>query len=275
MATGVAGEQVTDRPFVVEVPADDEPAADVLGTVDAILVARSHRIEVVVKVPADHPERAEIAAACEADPRIQVVPPDSEREPPQDALVVSVPAGVHTGEHSLEALAGLVAELGGPIEATVPDGFGRFEKYNWAARLPHRRVVRAGVNGPGAGGRRVSGVGLGIFRSGRRRGQLPPVGGLSHERSEHLRHRARLNTNAARVARGQQRLALERIELRHEATRVALAERRLGRTGPLRWIEWRAHQVARVASSAGTAAADAWNVARRRLRQLRRLVLRS
>jgi hypothetical protein len=273
-AKGGTGEQFVERPFVVEVTVAEETAAIVLGTVDAILIARSHGVEVVVKVPADHSERAEIAAACEADPRIQVVSTDFEREAPQGALVISMPAGVHTGEHSLEALAGLVAEVGGPIEATVPDGFGRLEKYDWAARLPHRRTVRAGVNGAETGGRRVSGIRLGIFRRGRRRGQLPPVGGLSHERSEHLRHRARLNTNTARVARGQQRLALERIELRHEATRVALAERRLGRTGPLRWIEWRGHQVARVASIAATAAADVWNVARRRLRQVRRLVLR-
>jgi hypothetical protein len=274
MAMGGAGERVTDRPFVVEVPVAGETAASALATVDAILTARSHGIELLVKVPPGHPEWAEIAAACEADPRIHVVSADFERDPQDDALVISVPAGVHTGEHSLEALSGLVAETGGPIEAAVPDGFGRLAKYDWAARMPHRRVVRAGVNGAGAGGRRVSGVRLGITRRKRRRRQLPPVRALSHERSEHLRHRARLNTNAARVARGQQRLALERNELRHELARGALAERRLGATGPLRWVEWRGHQVARVASIAGTAAANLWNVGRRRLRQLRRLVLR-
>lgn len=262
------------RPFVVEVPAGEADADMILDTVDAILIAHSHGIELWVKVHPEHPDRARIGAACEADPRIQVVPADFEGTPPQDALVISVPAGVRTGEHSLEALARLVAETGGPLEATVPDGYGRFERYDWAARLPHRRVVRAGLNGAEGRARRVSGIRLGIFRRGRRRAQLPPMGGLSHERSEHLRHRARLNTNAARVARGQQQLALERVELRHEVARLGLAERRLGATGPLRWIEWRGHQVARVASIAGTAAADRWHAVGRRLRQLRRQVLR-
>ena len=270
---GTVSNRNQGRPFLVEVLVAREPAEDVLHTVDAILMARSHGNQLWVKVAPDHPERAVIAAACEADPRIQVVSTDFEPEPPRDGLMISVPAGVHTGEHSLDSLAALVTEKGSPLEATVPDGFGRFERFRWAARLPHRRVVRASIDRTSEGAHRVSGVELGITRGGRR-GQLPPMGGLSHERSEHLRHRARLNTNAARVARGQQRLALERVELRHEVARVGLAERRLGVTGPLRWIEWRSHQAARLASMVWTAASNVWDVLRRGLRHVRRRVLR-
>ena len=74
----------------------------------------------------------------------------------------------------------------------------------------------------------------------------PPRGELAHERAEHLRHRARSANYRARADRNMQRLARERLQTRHDRTRLHLLEERLAATGPREWLAWRLRQAGRV-----------------------------
>jgi len=260
---------------VVDVDADRQPAATVLTSVDAALAARSPAVRVLVRMADGHPGRGAIEAACAADPRIAIVDRDATRPGDGRALVIAVPAGVEPGEQTLEQLARLVDEAGGPVAAAVPGALRWLDGFDWAARLPHRRVVRASIGGDGGRPRRrVAGARIGIVGRGVARFRFPPPGELPHERSEHLRHRARLNTNDARVAGGAQRLARERLALRRHQARIASAERRIGSTGALAWIAWRARQLGSLARAGAGMVAELGGALRRRLRRLVRLLLR-
>ena len=228
----------------------------------------------VVRLSADHPEREPIEAACGSDRRITIAR-GAVAAATGNPLEITIPAGVEPGERTLEALASLVDEAGGTVAATVPGALRWLEGFEWTARLPHRRVVRARpAGGADRPRRRVAGARIGIIGRGVARFRFPSPGDLAHERSEHLRHRARLNTNEGRVAAGAQRLARERLELRRHQARIADAERRLAATGPLRWIAWRARQLGRLASAGAGILGGLAGALRRRLRRFVRLLLR-
>lgn len=268
-----ATEDALGAPFVVEVPVRREPATVVLGSIDAVLAARSPGIEVRVHVPVHHPDRQRIMVACGGDPRVRVVDHGPSPEPVDGAVLFRMPPRARPADQTLVALARLVAERGGPVEATVPGLLGPFERFAWSALLPHRHVVRAVGAGGRARSRRVPGAAVGLAGpSGRR--PPPPIGDLSHERAEHIRNRARSNTNEARAARGSRRLALERLRVRQELARVGNAERRLGAAGVGPWLEWRLRQGVRLAAGARRFLADRPARLRRRWRQVRRVLLR-
>lgn len=53
----------------------------------------------------------------------------------------------------------------------------------------------------------------------------------------------------ARMDRNAHRLARERLQTRHERTRLYLAEQRLGESGAGEWIRWRSRAVGRRAAA--------------------------
>lgn len=225
--------------MMVDVPVGDAPADQVLGAVDAALGGASAEVEVRLLVGDAHPGRAALAELCAADPRLRLVGAEAGPEP--CALRVILPPAARPGGQTLAVIRDLLADGSArAVEVAVPGRLGALGRTTLAARLPAANRVRA--ERPGAAGRilRVSArrVGLGSSRSPA--SEPPPPAGLSHERAEHLRHRARSATGRARLDRNAQRLTRERMRFQHERARASLLDERLAGVSPRhragRWI---------------------------------------
>jgi hypothetical protein len=272
------GGRLRERPaLAVAVKAQpDEPAAEILQTVDCLLAGRLSDLRLSLELADDHPARAELAAACAADPRVAL------QRPGQAAVAdapyqVRWPALAVADERTLSDLYELIAEEGvGALHVTVPGRLDRFlgERPRLAERAWRGPTVEVAATGPLARARRlasssdsspdsrsadptlllgslfgerwVSGVEVGVHRRGApapeagERHRLPPAADLAHERAEHLRHRARAATNQARSHRQAQRAVRERLRASNERLRAERLEARLARVSPSYWARWRA-----------------------------------
>lgn len=222
--------------MMVDVPVGEAPADQVLTALDAVLGGDSGDVEVRLLVGDADPALAEL---CAADPRLRLVAADA--DPGPCAVRVVLPPAARPSPRTLAAIRDLLAEgSAGAVEVAVPGRLGVLGRTALSARLVTANRVRA--EQPGASGRtvRVSarGVGLGSARSPA--SDPPPAGGLSDERAEHLRHRARSATGRARLDRNAQRLTRERMRVQHERARAALLDERLAGVSPRhrigRWI---------------------------------------
>lgn len=211
---------------VIDVPAGDAAAEQVVAALDAALAAAPAAIAVRLLLAGEHPGRAGLAELCAADPRLELAAPGAEPGPCE--LHVVVPPAVRLGGRSLEAIAELLADgSAAAVEVAVPRRPGRLGRSFIAARLPGTPRVRA--ERPGASGPTVR-PGAHELWLGSARAPVtepPPLTSLAHERAEHLRHRARSATLRARLDRNAQRLTRERMRYQHERARASLLDRRL------------------------------------------------
>jgi len=261
--------------------AAEEPAVEILETVDSLLSGRLSDLRLALELEDHHPARSELEAACAADPRVSFQRPGAGAF--ADApYQVRWPALALADERTLADLCELIAAEGvGALHVTVPGGLDRFVAgrprlaqrtwrgarvevmatgpLNRARRLASRgdRSNDSGAADPAVllgalfGERWVSGVEVGVHRRGTPapdagdRHALPPAVDLAHERAEHLRHRARAATNQARSDRQAQRAVRERLRANNERVRAGRLEARLARVSPSYWTRWRAKWVAR------------------------------
>jgi len=265
--------------LLVEVPASDAPAGEILGAVDAALAGDVGDVRVRIVIPAGDAPPAVLESLCEADPRIELAAPGT-AVPPGSVRVV-MPPSARPAAHTLGALAELLD--GGDaaaVEAAVPGRAGILARIALPARVPGTPRVR--IERPGGGARTVAVAASSIGLGGKRSPYTgpPPAGGMAAERAEHLRHRARSATIRARFDRDAQRLTREAMWAEHERARVRLLERRLGSTSVPRWIAWRAGAGARgvyegarrvwwALRAARSLTRRAWRYARDRVRQRR------
>lgn len=271
--------RVFERPaMVVNVPAEDQGAAEVLGAVDGVL--RGHLSDLVVRVqlPDGHPERALVEAACAPDRRVETGPPSKEGRS-EAPYQVTMPATAVPDDRTFDAIHGLMTEAGlGVLRLSVPGRADRLPVLGarLAGRVGRRPIVEVVATGPLArarrvaahqgepvdtvlarlfGERRLDGGEVGIHRRGASGPEPEPEaagdgaggdgGDLAHERAEHLRYRARTATSQARVDRQAQRLFRERLRSGHERAQAERLEARLARVSPTYWVGWKAKRVGR------------------------------
>lgn len=237
--------RVFARPaMVVNVAVGEEGAAEILGTVDAVLRGRFQDLELRLTVAADHPEHHLIEEACAADPRIVLGPPSAEGRT-ECAHQVTLPAIAVPDDRTFEDIQELMTEEGmGALHVTVPGELPRRAMVEAVATGPLARARRvAAVDGeePEAvlgrlfGERWVSGVEVSIRRRGAaepqvtEHGPLAPATDLEHERTQHLRHSSRAATNQAKADRYAKRAARERLRAREERQRAERLEAEIAR----------------------------------------------
>jgi hypothetical protein len=251
--------------LVVHLRAEEEPAAEVMETVDRVLRGRLQDLELRIELPPDHPERALVEEACAADPRIVVAPPaDTAADSPYE---VTLPAIAVPDERTLEDLHELMVEEGvGALHVTVPGELPRRAMVEVVAAGPLARARRLAEHARAADGqgpdpavilgelfgeRWVSGVEVSLRRRGApepqvtEHGPLARAEDLAHERAEHLRQRARAATNQARADRQAQRWFRERVRANHERLQAERLEARLARMNPPYWIRSRLRRLGR------------------------------
>ena len=225
----------SDSALVVEIAAGRAPLATLIGAVDAALASETANLTVRVALPEGDPRRTALEALCSADARVAHARPDV--QPPAGGVTVAMPATARPGPRTLPQIARLI-QAEGLAEATVPV----------PGRLARRSLGGAKLvaTADGAGTRRLRASEVGL-RSTVSRGAPgpPPQGDLASERAEHLRHRARSATMRARMDRNAHRLSRERLQVRHERSRLRLAERRVGKSGAGEWVAWRSREVGR------------------------------
>jgi hypothetical protein len=224
---------------VIDVPVDEASAELALGAVDAVLGGDLGDVAVRVMIAGAHPGRTALEELCAADQRLRVVDVGAEPEP--GAVRIVLPPSARPDGRTLAAIRDLLDQDSvGAVEVAVPGRVGALERTALAARLATSARVRA--ERLGAGGRTVRvtarQVGLGSARSPA--SEPPPRAGLSQERAEHLRHRARSATGRARLDRNAQRLTRERMRFQHERARASLLDERLAGVSPRhrvgRWV---------------------------------------
>jgi hypothetical protein len=266
----MASEPKTERardPMIVELTVGRESADDVLGAIDAALAAGTD-VSVTVSIPAGHPARAAVAELCEGDPRVSIGANSSST----GGFQVRMPATARPAETSLDRIRALLAADGvGELDIVVPGRSLLAERLRMAGLPGGPRMV---VTGPGKGRRRVRGPAVGVGSSRFRR-QLEgrSKGALAEERAEHLRHRARSATYRAQFDRQTQRLARERMQVRHERARLQLAQRRVAAASPVRWLVWRVSQLRAVLFAVPRLVMTATRTIRAQLRRVRRLIV--
>ncbi len=220
---------------IVEIEARRAPLATVLGAVDAALASGIANLRVGVPLDSDDPRRAGLERLCAGDERVSFPAPGADA--PETGVWVSMPAVARPESRTLPALLGLI-DAGGLalVEVRVPGRLG--------PTLSAVGTLRVAANGSGTRRVRAAEVGLRSTFSRDTPGP-PPIAGMSAERAEHLRHRARSSTMRARMDANHHRLSRERLQTRHERSRLLLAERRLGRSGPIEWMRWRGRSFGR------------------------------
>jgi hypothetical protein len=256
-------------PMTVVVRADGEPAAEVLGAVDAALAAVGSQDVVRLAIPEAHAARATIAELCESDPRVELMA-GGEVQGPAGTLI-ELPVSARPEPRTLRAMVERVEAEGlACLEVVVPSRSRLLDRTATLLSLGKR----AYAIGTGSGKRRIPGaeVGMGSRRASRSP-KPPPKGELAHERAEHLRHRARSATYRARADRNMQRLARERLQTRHDRARVRLLEERLAAASPREWAGWRARQLAGLLAAIPRAIASAFKAVRTQLRRARRFAV--
>jgi hypothetical protein len=224
---------------IVDIPVGDAPADQALGAVDAVLGGDWGDVVVRLLAGAADPARAALAELCAADPRIRLAEPGAAPEPCE--VRITMPPSARPSEGTLAAIEELLAgDSVRAVEVAVPGRIGALSRSTLPARLVGAKRVRA--ERPEATGRTVRAsarrVCLGSIRAPV--SEPPPHAGLSQERAEHLRHRARSATGRARLDRNSQRLTRERLRFHHERSRAALLDERLAAVSPRhrvgRWV---------------------------------------
>ena len=233
--------------MVVNVPVGSESAEEVLETVDAILAGRFSDLELRLQVEDSHPERELIAEAVASDPRVALAP-HSAAGRCESPLQVTFPAVAVPDERTFDDLHELMsADPIGALHVTVPGEPPRNAMVEVLATGPLARARRLAeycgepwevVLGRLFGERWISGVEVSLRRRGApephvtEHGPLAPATDLGHERTQHLRNRARADNLQARADRLAERAARERMRAYVERLRADRLEDALAETGP-------------------------------------------
>lgn len=257
-----------DSPTRARVLVEIDPARggveDIMGAVEAALRSDLSLAGVRITLDPSDPRGEVLEQLCGADPRVTV---GSRPATTEEGIVVTMPPTARPEPNTLPALVALLREQGlAAVEVPVP---GRRERF---ARLARRGSLRASADGSGT--RSLAPAEVGLRSTASRRPAGPPAKtALAHERAEHLRHRARSATMRARMDRNAQRLYRERLQTRHERSRLRLAEQRLASTGRGEWLRWRARGAARRAKAVPAAGRSVLASARVFMRRARRFAL--
>jgi hypothetical protein len=218
------------------------PAADSLATIDGALAGRLGDLELRVDLDDEHPGRAEIAAAVDADARASFErssldegceSPFQITVPPQAALDPRTLADLH--ELALE-------ESAGALHVTVPGAAPQDAMIEVVATRAWRRASRLAaatgeeplqVIGRLFGERWLSGVEVSTRMHGvdepqvTEHGPLAAATNLDHERWAHLRFRDRADDLAERARELERRTLAERLHARAERQTAERLEARL------------------------------------------------
>jgi len=250
--------------MVVNLDAGEEPAENVLATLEAILRGRLGDLELRVQIADEHPARERIAERLALDPRTAIGPPsmDAYCESPFQA---SVPAAALPDERTIADLHRLmIEEEVGALHVTVPGAPPQdvmIEVVASGALARSRRVAAAQGGDPVEvlgrlfDERWVSGVEVSVRAHGvaephvTEHGPLAAATDPEHERNQHLRFRDRADELEQRAVVLSRRALAERLESRRVRLRADQLEARLESAGsPPRF--WRLHPFRRAAAAA-------------------------
>jgi hypothetical protein len=229
---------------VVNVDAGREPASEVLATIQPILAGRFGDLELRVQVEDGNPDRDEIAAVADRDPRARLAPPSSEGycESPFQAFVPAVAQPDPRTIADLHHL--LVVEGVGALHVTVPGAPPQdtmIEAFATGALARSARVADASGEAPEAvlgnlfGERWLSGVEVSARRHGvdephvTEHGPLAAATDVEHERIQHLRFRDRADDLEAQAAGQAARVLSDRLRVREVRLRAERLEAKLRR----------------------------------------------